>query len=108
MRADTNRLARSSRLAAILLLAVSASSCKPMDDAMVMIFGRSMRSQPSFDPYENTRPPAEGSMPFAYGNLPPAPGSLNIGHAEPVGYDLPNFDQTGLDAVAAPLVNPVE
>jgi mono/diheme cytochrome c family protein len=78
-----------------------------MDDAMVMIFGRSMRSQPSFDPYENTRLPAEGSVPFAYGNLPPAAGSLNIGHPDPVDYDLPNFTQAELDGVAAALVNPV-
>jgi mono/diheme cytochrome c family protein len=90
-----------------LLLALSASACKPMDDVMMLVFGRSMRNQRSFDPYENTRPPAEGSVPFAYGNLTPAAGSLNIGQAEPVGYDLPNFTQLELDAVAATLQNPV-
>jgi mono/diheme cytochrome c family protein len=92
-------------LGAALLL--GATACKPLDDANAMLFGRTMRNQPSFDPYENPRPPAEGSVPFAYGNLPPAPGALNVGHAEPVEYDLPNFTQLELDAVAAALVNPV-
>jgi mono/diheme cytochrome c family protein len=95
------------RATVVVMAALSATACKPMDDVMVMIFGRSMRSQSSFDPYENTRLPAEGSVPFAYGNLPPAAGSLNLGQPEPVDYDLPNFTQADLDAVATGLTNPV-
>ena len=38
------------------LAIVALTGCKPLDDGMVRIFGRSMRDQRSFDPYENTRP----------------------------------------------------
>ena len=39
---------------------VALSGCKPLDDGMVLIFGRSMRDQRSFDPYENTLRAPEG------------------------------------------------
>ena len=45
-------------------------ACKPLDDTMVFIFGRSMRDQRSFDPYENTRPAPEHSVAFSSGSLP--------------------------------------
>ena len=52
--------------------------CKPLDDAMVAVFGRSMRDSRSFDPYENPRAPAEGSVAFAAGNFPSADGVVNL------------------------------
>lgn len=97
-------------LAVVALLATSA--CTPLDDAMSAIFGRSMRDQSSFDPYENTRLPAEGAVAFSSANFPAAAGRVNIGHAEAPTYDVPDFTQA---ATAAPpgsdvvqgLANPV-
>jgi len=65
-----------------LLVALTAG-CTPMDDLLVSIFGRSMREQPSFNPYENPQPPPEGSVPFASGNFPAGQGVVNLG--EPAG-----------------------
>lgn len=53
-------------LAVTLLL----PACSPMDSALQAVFGRSMRDQPSFDPYENTRMPADGAVSFSSGNYP--------------------------------------
>ena len=47
------------------LAIVALTGCKPLDDGMVRIFGRSMRDQRSFDPYENTRPSPENSISFS-------------------------------------------
>lgn len=107
MRAEPRRFRSAPRVALVLALALGAASCKPLDDAMALVFGRTMRDQPSFDPYENPRPPADGSVPFAYGNLPEAAGGVNVGQPEPVDYDIPNFTQLELDAVAAGMVNTV-
>ena len=60
------RKAHGVALAATLLL----PACTPMDNAMHAIFGRSMRDQPSFDPYENTLLPADGAVSFSSGNYP--------------------------------------
>jgi mono/diheme cytochrome c family protein len=76
-----------------LALLLATSACGPLDDAMVAIFGRSMRDQPSFDPYENTRLPAEGAVSFSSGNFPAAPGRLNVGHPQPMEYTVPDFTQ---------------
>lgn len=98
-------------LVAALALA-TLTGCKPLDDLMVTLAGRSMRDQPSFDPYENTRPPAEGSVPFAAGNFPSALGEVNLG--QPEGVAIPYFTQAdlGLPGVGNPviqgLVNPTE
>ena len=82
--ADVRRVARRAvRSAALGLIAVSAA-CTPLDDALVAVFGRSMRSQASFDPYENPRLPAEGSVPFSAGNYPSGPFEINVGQAEVV------------------------
>jgi mono/diheme cytochrome c family protein len=88
-------------------------ACKPLDDTMVFIFGRSMRDQRSFDPYENTRPAPENSVAFAAGNYTAAFGEVNIG--QPIeGADLPPFTQNDLgtpgvgDAVIQGLVNPLD
>lgn len=88
---------------AALALMLTATACTPLDDAMVAIFGRSMRDQPSFDPYENTRLPAEGAVSFSSANFPAAPGRLNVGHAEPVDYTVPDFGQAQTLDPAAPV-----
>ncbi len=98
---------RQLRLCAMLVLALGSSACVPLDNALAAIFGRSMRDQPSFDPYENTRPPAVGSVPFATGNLQSGPYATSMGQPIPLEYDVPSFDQTGLLTVAASLQNPV-
>jgi len=98
------------RAAALVFLALGAASCKTFDDVMVFAFGRSMRDQPSFDPYENTRMPAEGSVPFAAGNYPAGPDMLNVGQPQSAEYDIPPFTQADMargGAVASGLVNPV-
>jgi mono/diheme cytochrome c family protein len=75
----------------VALLATGA--CTPMDDAMVAIFGRSMRNQVTYDPYEEPLLPAEGSVPFAAGNLPAARGEVNVGQPEAGDYLIPDFTQ---------------
>ena len=49
------RLVRS--MVAMLAL-TTLVGCKPLDDAMASVFGRSMRDSRSFDPYEHPIPPA--------------------------------------------------
>lgn len=94
-----------------LALAVLAG-CKPLDDTMVMIFGRSMRDQPSFDPYENTRGVPEGSIAFSSGNYPAEPGQVNIG--QPEGVYVPRLTQADLgtpgvgSVTAQAMVNPID
>lgn len=94
------------------LALVMIAGCKPVDDAMVVVFGRSMRSQRSFDPYENTLPAPEGSVAFSAGNLTAAQGEVNVG--QPEGVDIPPFTQLdlGVPGVGGPaiqsLVNPTD
>jgi mono/diheme cytochrome c family protein len=103
------RFARPLMAAAVLM---TLASCKPLDDGMVFIFGRSMRDQRSFDPYENTRGVPEGSVSFASGNYPAAPFQVNVG--QPEGSDVPPFTQLdlGTPGVGMPiiqgLVNPMD
>ena len=80
------------------------TGCKPLDDVMVALAGRSMRDQRSFDPYENTRMPAEGSVAFAAGNYPAADGEVNLG--QPEGVAIPYFTQAdlGVPGVGAPVI----
>lgn len=80
-------------LVAALALTVTAG-CKPLDDTMVAIFGRSMRNSPSFDPYENVRMPPEGAVSFSSSNFPAAPGEVNLG--EPDGADVVAFTQADM------------
>lgn len=99
------------RAAAALGLLLGTTACTPFDDAMVAIFGRSMRDQDSFDPYENTMLPPENAVSFSSGNFPVAPGEINIGHPEPTDYVVPDFGPTatippGSDVVQG-LENPV-
>jgi len=106
--------ARSPIRALVLGLAVllAAGGCKPLDDAMVAVFGRSMRDQRSFDPYEHPLPAPENSVAFAAGNLPARDGEVNLG--QPEGVDVPPFTQADLGtpgiggAVIQGLVNPVD
>ena len=98
-------------LVAVLAL-TTLVGCKPLDDGMVAIFGRSMRDSRSFDPYENPRPPAEGSVAFAAGNFPTADGVVNLG--QPEGVAIPYFTQFDLGipgvggTVIQGLVNPTD
>lgn len=69
-------------LIATLLIALTGAGCHPMDDLLSSIFGRSMRDQPSLDPYDNPQQPPEGSIPFAAGNFPSAPGVVQLGQPE--------------------------
>jgi mono/diheme cytochrome c family protein len=101
---------RGARAVAAVVLALSASACVPMDDAMQAVFGRSMRDQPSFDPYENTRMPADGTVSFASGNYPALAGQVNLGETDGLAVDIPPFTPadmaTGGGAIGA-FANPV-
>ncbi len=97
----------------LAVLAISTlGACKPLDDGMVAIFGRSMRNSRSFDPYENPRPAPENSVAFASGNWPAADGHVNLG--QPEGVNIPPFTQFDLgvpgvgDPVIQGLVNPTD
>jgi len=101
---------RSLRWGAAALALAFASGCTPMDNVMVAIFGRSMRNQRSFDPYENPQPAPQNSISFSSGNFPSAPGSVNIG--QPEAADVPRFGPFDLfpvgtgNALVARMVNP--
>lgn len=77
-------MASALRLMALGLL-MATTACVPFDNVMVSIFGRSMRDQPSFDPYENPRPAPVGAIPFSSGNHTAGPGQLNLGQDEAFG-----------------------
>ena len=97
-------------VAALALMMLAG--CKPLDDGLVMIFGRSMRDSRSFDPYEHPMAPAEGSISFASGNYPARPGEVNIG--QPEGVAVPKITQLDLGVpgvgqpIVAGLVNPMD
>jgi mono/diheme cytochrome c family protein len=92
------------------LAVTMAAGCKPLDDTMVAIFGRSMRDSRSFDPYENPVLPPENSVSFSSGNVSAVPGQFNMG--QPEGVDVPPFTQMDMNpigtgnAIVASLVNP--
>lgn len=101
------------RLSIIALALGSTTGCAALDDAMVAVFGRSMRDQASFDPYENTRNPAEGSVSFSSGNFAPDPNTVMYGAPLQHDYDIPDFENTVfynadlLETVIDPIENPV-
>jgi len=101
---------KSTRWMIAALALTTTTGCKPLDDVMVGIFGRSMRDQRSFDPYENTRPAPEGAVSFSSSNFPAGPDQFNLG--EPEGTDVVPFTQMDMvpigtgNAVVASLVNP--
>ncbi len=96
-------------LTAFALVSV-ATGCKPLDDGMVLIFGRSMRDSRSFDPYENPLMPPEGSVAFASGNSSALASDVNLG--QPEGGNEPYFTQANMfpigtgDAAVASMENP--
>ncbi|MEJ2538650.1 MAG: cytochrome c [Gemmatimonadota bacterium] len=75
----------------VALLATGA--CTPMDDVMVAVFGRSMRNQVTYDPYEQPLLPADNSVPFAAANFPAERGDVNLGQPEVQEYLVPDFTQ---------------
>ena len=88
-------------------LIVTSSGCMWLDDVMVALAGRSMRDQPSLDPYENPLPAPENSVPFAAGNFTTTPGRINTGQPEMGDMPAP-FTQLDLFTPAVTgLVNPV-
>ena len=95
-----------------VLAVMTLSGCKPLDDALVAVFGRSMRDSRSFDPYEHPMPAPENSIAFASGNFPAAPGEVNLG--QPEGTFVPPFTQMDLGTpgvgteVVQGLVNPMD
>jgi len=95
---------------ALTLSTVLLGGCKPLDDVMATIFGRSMRSSVSFDPYENPHLPDSNAVPFASGNYPAAPGFVNLGEPEGLEEDVPPMtpaDLVSSSDVVNSLVNPV-
>ena len=102
----------SDRVVRFVMLGVllASASCTPLDDVMVGIFGRSMRDQSSFDPYEDPLKQPEGSVPFASGNFPAAWGEVNVGQPEAL-EDVPppftNLDVLNNADVVLNLENPV-
>lgn len=100
------------RAFATILIATAGGSagCTPFDDLMVGVFGRSMRDQASFDPYENTLLPPEGSVPMSAGNYAASPFAVNLGQPEGAS-DVPapftQLDMTNRPEVVDGLANPV-
>jgi mono/diheme cytochrome c family protein len=92
------------RLFAVGLLLIS-SGCTPLDDVMAGIFGKSMRNQPSFDPYEDPLPAPEGSTPFASGTYPARAYEVNVGQAEGLENVPPPFTQLDIINEADVVVN---
>lgn len=99
------------RMALLLALAGSSTACNTLDDTMVRVFGRSMRDQASYDPYENTQLPAAGSVAFSSGNFPTDRNSVNIGQPAATDYMVPDFTQAATgnpqNELLASLENPV-
>lgn len=100
--------ARAARLGVALLAVLTTGACTPLDNVMVAIFGRSMRSSVSFDPYENPRQPAPGAVPFASGNYPAGPGEVNLGEPEGLEEDVPPLTPADMGAPGSDLVNSIE
>jgi mono/diheme cytochrome c family protein len=90
-------------MVAVLAL-VTLGGCKPLDDGMAAVFGRSMRDSRSFDPYENPRRAPENSVAFSAGNYPAEDGTVNLG--QPEGVVIPYFTQfeLGVPGVGGPAI----
>lgn len=71
------------RLLVAALALTTLGGCKPLDDALVLVFGRSMRDQRSFDPYENTRPAPANTIPFVSENYPTVEGEADFEFVPP-------------------------
>lgn len=95
----------------LMAVLVTLTGCTPMDNVLSGIFGRSMRDQRSFDPYENPRPAPENSVAFAAGNYAAVPGDVNLGQPEGALDVPPPFTQLDVltqQPVVVNLSNPVE
>lgn len=79
------------RLLLMAGLLSTTAACNTLDDAMVSVFGRSMRDQSTFDPYEHPLMPAEGAVSFSSGNFPADRNSVVVGAPEERDYDIPDF-----------------
>ena len=103
-------MSKSTRLMVAALALLTTAACKPLDDTMAAVFGRSMRDQRSFDPYENTLLPPANAVALSSGNFPAEPGIFNTGQPESV--DVPPFTQMDMNpigtgnAIVASLENP--
>jgi mono/diheme cytochrome c family protein len=98
-------------LSLTLALMTGLGACTPMDQVLGTVFGRSMRDQRSFDPYENTLAPPENSVAFSAGNYAAGPGVVNLGQPEGADDVPPPFTQLDVllqAPVVVDLVNPVE
>ena len=97
-------------LSLTLVLMTVLSACSPMDQVLGTIFGRSMRDQRSFDPYENPLPAPENSIAFSAGNYAAGPGLVNVGQPDGAA-DVPmEFEQLDVllqRPVVVDLANPV-
>jgi mono/diheme cytochrome c family protein len=89
---------------ALLGVVLLGQACTPLDDAMVAIFGRSMRDQSSFDPYEHPLNAPENSVPFSAGNLA-REGEVNVGQPEELENPPPPFTQVDVLNNADVVVN---
>ena len=100
------RKARFILVGALMLL--TAGACKPLDDTMVAIFGRSMRDQRKFDPYENTVAPPTGGVAFSSGNEAGALDEFNVGRPEMLAEPL--FTQADMQPIGTggPIVQSLE
>ena len=106
-----SRRRRARLLVAMALFGGAASgSCVPLDDFMGDVFGRSMRDQRSFDPYEKTLLPPEGAVPFSAGNYAAGPHDVNLGQPDAGAGVPPPFTQEEMAArpeLVDTLTNPV-
>ena len=92
------------------LALLASGACVPLDDFMGDVFGRSMRDQRSFDPYEHTLLPPEGTVPMAAGNYPAGHFDTNVGQPEGSSDVPPPFTQLDMGNrpdVVDSLTNPV-
>ena len=97
-------------LLSLAAAAIASGACTPLDDAMATIFGRSMRDQRSFDPYENTLMPPEGTVPLSAGNYAAGHFDVNVGQPEGATDVPPPFTQMDMQQrpeVVDSLTNPV-
>jgi len=101
----SERAARLGICLGVVGMALFSTACTPLDDAMVAIFGRSMRDQASFDPYENPLNAPDGSVPFAAGNLVARAGEVNTGQPELMEAPPPPFTQLDVLNSADVVVN---
>ena len=101
---------RATLATALALVGIASGACTPLDDVMGSIFGRSMRDQRSFDPYENTLMPPEGSVPLSAGNYAAGHFDVNVGQPEGA-VDVPppftQLDMSNRPEVVDSLTNPV-